>query len=85
MQITRDGYAAQVQAAADAYAAMKQLQGDWQAGAAAGMQDFIDQATNRFQQAHDFVLNMANGFSDAFSQFATGAESAKKAFGDWID
>jgi len=31
------------------------------------------------------VEDMASGFSDAFAQFATGAESAKKAFGDWID
>lgn len=58
---------------------------DWANGLHAAMQDYIDQAENMAQHARDFVNSFANGFSDAFVQFATGAESAKKAFGDFID
>jgi len=49
MQVTRDGYAAQVKAAQDAYDAMHALQGDWRAGAIAGMRDYAAQAANVFE------------------------------------
>lgn len=32
-----------------------------------------------------FTSNFINGFSDAFAQFVSGTESAKKAFGGLID
>jgi lambda family phage tail tape measure protein len=61
------------------------LQSNFAAGMQKGMKDFIEQQQNLFDQGKQFITNFASGFSDAFVQWATGAESAKKAFGDFID
>jgi lambda family phage tail tape measure protein len=62
-----------------------ELQGDFSAGMQAGIDAFIEETNNKFKQGQQFIQDFTNGFSDAFVQFATGAESAKKAFGDFID
>ncbi|HWU68664.1 MAG TPA: phage tail length tape measure family protein [Stenotrophobium sp.] len=61
------------------------LQGDFSAGMQAGIDAFIEETNNKFKQGQQFIQDFTSGFADAFVQFATGAESAKKAFGDFID
>jgi len=69
----------------DGYKRMDEAQADWSLGAQAAMKNFIDQQANMAQQSRAFVNDFTNGFADAFTQFATGTESAKKAFGSFID
>jgi lambda family phage tail tape measure protein len=61
------------------------VQGDFNAGLQKGMADFIEQMKDKFSQGKQFIQDFTSGFSDAFEQWASGAESAKKAFGDFID
>lgn len=60
-------------------------QSDWHAGVNAAVQNFMDEQRNMYQQAKDFGSSFIGGFSDAFSKFASGTETAKKAFGSFID
>jgi len=69
----------------DGYKRMDEAQADWSLGAQAAMKNFIDQQANMAQQSRAFVNDFTNGFADAFTQFATGTESAKKAFSSFID
>ncbi len=61
------------------------LQRDFFAGMHEQIAAFIEETNNQFKQGQQFVQDFTSGFADAFVQFATGAESAKKAFGDFID
>lgn len=61
------------------------MRGDWLAGMRKGMANFIDDQKNLYLQAQQFTENFASGFSNAFEEFASGAKSAKDAFGDFID
>jgi lambda family phage tail tape measure protein len=63
----------------------EKIRSDGFAGMKAGMADFVDKMNDSYGQARNAVDSIANGFSDAFTSFAMGTESAKKAFGDWVD
>ena len=40
---------------------------------------------HKLNESYGFVNDALDGFGDAFADFATGAKSAKDAFGDWAD
>lgn len=66
-------------------AAENAMRADMGAGWQKGIADFIEDTQNRFQQGQQLAQSFTTGFADAFEKFASGAESAKKAFGDFID
>lgn len=51
----------------------------------AALADFMDQQRDVYDQTKQFTSDFINGFGDAFASFASGSESAKQAFGDFID
>lgn len=61
------------------------IRSNMSAGWQKGIADFIEQTQDKFQQGQQLAQQFTSGFADAFEKFASGAESAKKAFGDFID
>lgn len=55
------------------------------AGWQKGIADFIEQTKDKFEQGRQLAEQFTDGFADAFSKFASGAETAKEAFGSFID
>jgi lambda family phage tail tape measure protein len=73
-------------AAQDAfYANEKKKQADWHNGVNAAIEDFMTTQQNVAQQAQDFTNTFLNDGSGALAKWASRAEDAKQAFGDWID
>jgi lambda family phage tail tape measure protein len=54
-------------------------------GMKAAIADFMAEQQDQAGQMQRLTSSFIGGFSDAFAQFASGAESAKKAFGSLID
>lgn len=54
-------------------------------GMKAAIADFMAEQQDQAGQMRGLTTELIGGFSDAFAQFASGAESAKKAFGGLID
>lgn len=71
------------------YLAFEKTRADAQYNAMNGMKaaiaDFIEAQNNMAALAQQFTGDFISQFSDAFANFASGTESAKKAFGDFID
>jgi lambda family phage tail tape measure protein len=67
------------------YDDQKAAQADWGAGFQAGIEDFMTQQQNNAAQAKQMVGDLTSGFTSAFTAFVSGTESAKDAFGSWID
>src|SRR6185312_4213331 len=74
VQIEKEGFARSAAARADAMN-----------GVRAAVKNFMDEQQNMAAQAESLTSNFLDGFGDAFADFASGAKSAKDAFGDLID
>lgn len=87
-QATADNKAELDQQLAD-YRQFEQDRADALGNAMNGMKkaiaDFIDAQNNQFAQAEKFTNDFLQQGNDALTNFETGTESAKKAFGDFID
>lgn len=70
---------------ADGQKRVDKAQASWQNGVQKSIDNFMDGMRNGAQQGQQFMDSFISGIGDAFVQFATGAESAKKAFGSFID
>lgn len=69
----------------DKWKAIDEAQADGMNGVHKAIVDFMDQQKDMAGQMRDITTDLIGGFGDAFASFASGAESAKKAFGDLID
>lgn len=67
------------------YVQLDAAQSNWANGFHAALANFNDQMNNTAEQMKGFTTNFIDGFANAFEQFASGTESAKKAFGSFID
>lgn len=65
--------------------AVKAMQLDGMNGVHSAVEDFMSQQQDMAGQMKEFTTKAIGGFSDAFASFASGSESAKKAFGSFID
>ncbi len=78
-------HAARVQMEIEGWKAQQEAQADGLNGVKAALADFMADQQNNAAQMYDLTRNFLGGFSDAFASFASGAESAKDAFGGLID
>jgi tape measure domain-containing protein len=83
-KITAAG-ALDAQSTQDNFDAMKAAQSSWENGLHAGIEDFMTQQQNNAAAGKKMVDDLTGGFTTAFTAFTSGAESAKSAFGSWID
>lgn len=63
----------------------QKLEANGMNGVHSAVEDFMDRQKNMAQQFHDFTTQAIDGFGDAFTKFASSAETAKQAFGSLID
>lgn len=80
-----DANAKAVDQLADGFKRQDAGMANWRNGFNSALDDFSDRMKNTAQQAKDFTNGLIDGFSNAFSEFATHAQSASKAFGGFID
>lgn len=74
-----------IDAVTNGFRAADAARASWQNGLHAALQDFIDEENDVAGQTQQFTTDFISGFGDAFASFASGAESAKDAFGSFID
>lgn len=67
------------------WAARQAAEANGMNGVKAAIADFLDDQKNSAAQAYRFTQDFIGGLGDAFADFASGAKSAKDAFGDLID
>ena len=58
---------------------------DWGLGFSKAIENFQTQQQNNAAAAGKMVDDLTSGFTNAFTAFVSGTESAKSAFGSWID
>lgn len=69
----------------DKWRAISAAQADGMNGVQAAIKNFMGQQKDMAGQMSDLTTKLIGGFGDAFASFASGAESAKSAFGSLID
>lgn len=63
----------------------KRANADWGLGFSKAIENFQTQQQNNAAAAGKMVDDLTSGFTNAFTAFVSGTESAKSAFGSWID
>lgn len=61
------------------------IRGDMDSGWQKGIANFMEETADKFEQGRQLAESFTSGFSDAFAKFVSGAQSAKEAFGSFVD